>query len=102
MPRSLKRFPIDRLKIDQSLVREALADSTDAAIIMAIVTLTQNLRLRVIAEGVETEEQLRLLRLLRCDEIQGYLIKQAFTAGCVDAVATLSSRWTAADAGRHG
>src|SRR2546428_11266410 len=69
----LKRVPIDRLKIDQSFVREALAESTDAAIIMAIVTLAQNMRLKVIAEGVETEEQLRLLRTLRCDEIQGYL-----------------------------
>ncbi len=72
----LKRFPIDRLKIDQSFVREATSDSTDAAIIMAIVALAQNLKLKVIAEGVETEEQLRLLRLLRCDEIQGYLFSK--------------------------
>jgi EAL domain-containing protein (putative c-di-GMP-specific phosphodiesterase class I) len=72
----LKRFPIDRLKIDQSFVREAPTDPTDAAIIMAIVALSQNLRLRVIAEGVETDEQLRLLRLLRCDEFQGYLFSK--------------------------
>ena len=69
----LKRFPVDRLKIDQSFVREAVAESTDAAIIKAIITLGQTLRLKVIAEGVETEEQLSLLRLLKCDEIQGYL-----------------------------
>jgi EAL domain-containing protein (putative c-di-GMP-specific phosphodiesterase class I) len=76
----LKRFPIDRLKIDQSFVREATIDSTDAAIIMAIITLAQNLTLKVIAEGVETEEQLRLLRMLRCEEIQGYLFSKPLPA----------------------
>ena len=76
----LKRFPIDRLKIDQSFVRDATSDPTDAAIIMAIITLAQNLRLKVIAEGVETEEQLRFLRLLRCDEMQGWLFSKAIPA----------------------
>ena len=76
----LKRFPIDRLKIDQSFVREATNDSTDAAIIMAIITLAQNLKLKVIAEGVETEEQLRLLHSLNCDEIQGYLFSRPVPA----------------------
>ncbi len=76
----LKRFPLDRLKIDQSFVREAPSDSTDAAIIMAIISLGQSLRLKVIAEGVETEEQLRMLRLLRCDEIQGYIFSKPLPA----------------------
>jgi EAL domain-containing protein (putative c-di-GMP-specific phosphodiesterase class I) len=73
----LKRFPIDRLKIDRSFVQEATSNPTDAAIIMAIITLAQNLRLKTIAEGVETEEQLRFLSLLRCDEIQGFLFSKA-------------------------
>ena len=76
----LKRFPIDRLKIDQSFVREATTDPTDVAIIMAIITLAQNLKLKVIAEGVETEEQLRLLHSLNCDEIQGYLFSKPLPA----------------------
>ena len=79
----LKRLPIDALKIDRSFVRDVTTDPDDAALVMAIVTLAHNLRLKVIAEGVETEEQLRFLRLLRCNEIQGYLFSRPVSADLV-------------------
>jgi len=77
---SLKRLPIDALKIDQSFVREATIDPDDAALVMAIITLGHNLRLKVVAEGVETDDQLRFLQLLRCDEIQGYFFSKPVPA----------------------
>ncbi|HYJ45156.1 MAG TPA: EAL domain-containing protein, partial [Pyrinomonadaceae bacterium] len=69
----LKNLPIDVLKIDQSFVRDMSTDPNDAAIVMAIVQLAHSLKLKVTAEGVENEDQLRFLRLLRCDEMQGFL-----------------------------
>ncbi len=69
----LRRFPIHKLKIDQSFVRDLPRDPDAAAITAAIVGMGKSLKLRIIAEGVETAEQLELLRGLRCDEVQGYL-----------------------------
>jgi diguanylate cyclase (GGDEF)-like protein len=69
----LKHLPIDTVKLDRSFVMGATTDPDDAALVMAIVTLAHNLRLRVIAEGVETDDQVSFLRLLKCDEAQGYL-----------------------------
>jgi EAL domain-containing protein (putative c-di-GMP-specific phosphodiesterase class I) len=76
----LKWLPIDVLKIDRSFVREASTHPDDAALVMAIITLGHNLRLKVVAEGVENEEQLRFLHLLRCDEIQGFLFSKPLPA----------------------
>lgn len=73
----LKRFPIDTLKIDRSFISGIPGDSSDCAIAGAIVSMAKQLGHRVIAEGVETKEQLSFLTGLGCDEIQGYL----FSAG---------------------
>ena len=73
----LKRFPINKLKIDRSFVMNLPKDESDIAIVTAIISLAHALKLQVIAEGVETQEQKDLLSSLHCDQIQGYLIAKA-------------------------
>ncbi|WP_332262444.1 putative bifunctional diguanylate cyclase/phosphodiesterase [Paenibacillus sp. GSMTC-2017] len=68
----LKNFPIDRLKIDRSFVRDIQQDPSDAEIVAAIIAMAHNLNIQVIAEGVETEAQMEFLRKHNCDEMQGY------------------------------
>ncbi|MEK3885300.1 EAL domain-containing protein [Paenibacillus sp. PL2-23] len=68
----MKLFSIDRLKIDQSFIRDIMTDSIDADIVSTIIAMAYNLGIDVIAEGVETEEQLTYLKRLKCREVQGY------------------------------
>jgi diguanylate cyclase (GGDEF)-like protein/PAS domain S-box-containing protein len=70
----LKRFPIDTVKIDQSFIRDVSDDPDDAAIVRAIVAMARSLKLSVVAEGVETADQLAFLRSLGCDLVQGYYL----------------------------
>lgn len=70
----LKRFPIDKLKIDQSFIRDIATNENDALITTTIISMGHNLRFRVIAEGVETAEQISFLKEHQCDETQGYYV----------------------------
>jgi len=76
----LKALPIDVLKIDQSFVRHLEEDVNDSAIVSAIINMARALGLRVVAEGVETEAQLRILKDLECDEHQGFLYSEPLSA----------------------
>jgi len=77
----LRRLPIDHLKIDQSFVNNLTTDPDDAAVCLAIIGLAHNLRMTVIAEGVETEGQANYLRRHRCDEMQGYYFSRPLPTG---------------------
>lgn len=75
----LKKFPIQALKIDRSFVKDLTEDADDAAIVRAIIAMARSLKLRVIAEGVETSEQMDFLRDHHCEEIQGYFFSKPVT-----------------------
>jgi diguanylate cyclase (GGDEF)-like protein/PAS domain S-box-containing protein len=76
----LSKLPLDTLKIDRGFVHDMTANADNTSIISTIISLAQGLRLKVVAEGVETEQQAQLLRLLRCDEAQGYLFSRPVSA----------------------
>jgi len=72
----LKTFPIDTIKIDRSFVKDVTTDPDDRAITQAIISMAHSLKLEVVAEGVETKDQLELLKSQSCDIIQGYLFSK--------------------------
>jgi diguanylate cyclase (GGDEF)-like protein/PAS domain S-box-containing protein len=83
---ALKRFPVERLKIDRSFIQDLPDDEDDRAVAAAVISLGQKLNLRVIAEGVETEAQVAFLRENHCDELQGYHFSRPVVADAVPAL----------------
>jgi EAL domain-containing protein (putative c-di-GMP-specific phosphodiesterase class I) len=75
----LRRFPVDALKIDRAFIRDVPGRAEDVAITLAIINLAHTLKFKVVAEGVENEEQLRFLRSHGCDEMQGYYFARPLT-----------------------
>ena len=82
----LSQFPFDILKIDRSFVRDIGIDAAANTLIQSLVSLGEALRLSVVVEGIETDEQLRLLRLMRCDMVQGFLFSRPVPAVEIDAM----------------
>jgi EAL domain-containing protein (putative c-di-GMP-specific phosphodiesterase class I) len=82
----LSRLPIDAVKIDRSFIREMTENADATSIVSTIISLAQALRLKVVAEGVESEDQARLLRLLRCDQMQGYLFSPPQASDKIEAM----------------
>ncbi|MCK1625515.1 EAL domain-containing protein [Bradyrhizobium sp. 160] len=79
----LRKLPFSRIKIDQSFIRDVLVQPDCAAIVKSVVSLARDLRIGVVAEGVETSDQLEYLRQISCDEVQGYLISRPVAADAV-------------------
>ena len=76
----IKRFPVNTLKVDRSFVQDVPGDADDTAITQAIIAMAHNLNLKVVAEGVETEEQLEFLRRQHCEQVQGYIYSKPLPA----------------------
>ena len=88
----LKRFPITTLKIDRSFVRDLSLDPEDRALVAAIIAMSRSLGQKVVAEGVETEDQLAVLRGLGCDEAQGFHFSRPLTADAFAAYLLVANR----------
>jgi diguanylate cyclase (GGDEF)-like protein/PAS domain S-box-containing protein len=92
----LKRLPIGKLKIDQSFVRDLMTDPDDAVIAQTIITMAHSLKLKVVAEGVETAEQLAFLQQQQCDEMQGYYFSRPLVAEQFASLLASQSDWVGA------
>jgi diguanylate cyclase (GGDEF)-like protein len=90
---ALKYLPLDRLKIDRSFIRELRANTVDAGIVRTIVNLGHELQLNVVAEGVETIEQLKFLRSINCDAVQGFLFSRPMAAPDLESAIANGSYW---------
>jgi diguanylate cyclase (GGDEF)-like protein len=88
----LQRFPIDKLKIDRSFISDVASNAGDASIVRAIISLAHGLRLKVIAEGVESEQQLGILRRMGCDQYQGFYRSPAVPASDIERFARRDQR----------
>jgi len=88
----LKRFPLDSVKVDRSFVQDITADSDDASITRAVITMAHHLKLKVVAEGVETEGQLALLISHQCDMIQGYFFSRPLPAEQIEELLATDQR----------
>jgi diguanylate cyclase (GGDEF)-like protein len=95
----LRRFPIDVLKVDQSFIRDVTTNADDACITSSIISLAHGLQLSVIAEGVETREQLRYLKQQKCDVMQGYYFSRPLPADQFFALMQADKRLSASDLG---
>jgi diguanylate cyclase len=82
----LRRFPIDKLKIDRSFITNVMTSADDASIVQAIISLAHGLRLKVVAEGVETADQVAFLQKLGCDQYQGYYFSRPVNAAAFEAM----------------
>lgn len=89
----LKRLAINKLKIDQSFVRDLTSDPEDAAIVRAVIEMARSLKLTTIAEGVETEQQLNLLKNYACDQVQGYHLSRPLPADEFCRLLATRDRW---------
>ncbi|MCI0561144.1 MAG: EAL domain-containing protein, partial [Nitrososphaera sp.] len=89
----LQRFPIDALKIDQSFIGKMVLNGESFEIVKTIIALAHNLGRKVVAEGVETAEQLAVLRSLKCEEGQGYLFSKPLDSKAAEKLLAAGHRW---------